>query len=155
MEQFSFTPQVFPFAPELNIDLQWRALAQPAHDYTVFAHLDNAAGVTVAAYDLPLTDGYYPSGLWEAGERVAHFHRLPMLAALPEGVYTLRIGLYEPVSGARLPVVDAAGVAQPDGAAALGAIEAPGFFVFLPDVWRRTRCRMPVHSGACRLWPNR
>ncbi|MFZ2362480.1 MAG: phospholipid carrier-dependent glycosyltransferase [Anaerolineae bacterium] len=136
LEEASFAPQVFPFAPELAIDLRWRALAQPARDYTVFAHLVDAAGATVAAYDLPLTGGAYPSGLWEAGERVAHSQRLPMLAPQPEGVYTLTIGLYDPDSGARLPVADASGTRQTNDAATLGAIEFPGYFTFIPNVWR-------------------
>ncbi len=136
LEQASFAPQDFPFVPEMTIDLRWRALGQPAQDYTVFVHLDNMAGETVAAYDLPLTGGVYPSGLWEAGERIDHSQRLPVLGALPEGVYTLHIGLYDPVSGLRLPVVDAAGAAQPDSAAPLGVIQAPGNFAYLPIMQR-------------------
>jgi hypothetical protein len=136
LEQFSFAPQAFPFAPELTIELQWRALTEPAHDYTVFAHLVDAAGATVAAYDLPLTAGYHPSGLWEAGERMTHSHRLPMLSTLLDGEYTLRIGLYDPQTGVRLPVVDVAGMEQANGAATLGTLEAPGHFIFVPFVGR-------------------
>jgi hypothetical protein len=135
LEHFSFTPQVFPFAPEFTIELHWRALAQLAQDYTVFAHLVDAHDVTVFAYDLPLTDGYYPSSLWDAGERVIHTHRLPLISTLLVGEYTLRIGLYDPRSGVRLPAVDVAGVEQPNGVVLLGTIEYPDRFTFVPLVW--------------------
>ncbi len=135
LEQFSLTPPVFPFGRELDITLPWRALKQPAHDYTVFAHLVDGGGATVAAYDLPLTGGYYPSSLWEAGEQVTHIHRFPIASTLLAGRYTLRMGLYDPETGARLPVFDAAGVEQPEGVLLLGTIEAPGNFAFVPNIW--------------------
>lgn len=135
LEQFSLTPEAFPFGQEITIELQWRALAQPRHDYTVFVHLVDDAGRAVLTYDLPLTGGYYPSGLWESGEQVTHSHRFPIVSTLLAGQYTLRAGLYDPQSGARLPVFDATGQEQTDGMALLRTIEAPGNFAFLPNIW--------------------
>jgi hypothetical protein len=135
LEQFSLSPAAFPFGSELVITLPMRALKQPASDYTVFVHLIDAQGATVQTFDLPLTDGYYPSGLWETGEQVTHIHRLPVASTLLAGQYTLRMGLYDPQSGARLPVFDAAGVEQADGAALLRTIDAPDNFAFLPNIW--------------------
>lgn len=135
LEQFSLSPASFPYGREMEITLPMRALRQPALDYTVFAHLVDAAGVTVQALDLPLTGGYYPSGLWEAGEQVTHIHRFPIASTLLAGQYTLRMGLYDPATGARLPVFDSAGGEQADGVVLLGTIEAPGHFTFVPNIW--------------------
>lgn len=70
LESVSFAPQAFPLGNEIVIDTQWRALRQPADDYTLFVHLVDVHGENVAAFDIPLTGGYYPSSLWDVGELV-------------------------------------------------------------------------------------
>jgi hypothetical protein len=139
LEQFSFAPQAFPLGAEVVIDTQWRALRPPLHDYTLFAHLVNAQGETAAGFDIPLTDGYYPSGLWDAGELVQHLHRLPVMGVLLTSDMTLQMGLYDPASGARLPVFDARGARQPNDVVVLGVYAGLNHFNFLPVV---------VHSDA-------
>jgi len=136
LEQLSFTPQAFPLGDEITIDSQWRALQQPAHDYTVFAHLVDAQGETVAAFDIPLTGGYYPSSLWDAGELVQHIHRLPVLGVLLTSDMTLQLGLYDPASGVRLPVFDANGTRQSNDAIVLGTYAGLDDFIYLPMVQR-------------------
>lgn len=136
LEQLSFAPQAFPLGDEIAIDLQWRALRQPAHDYTVFAHLVDAQGETVAAFDIPLTGGYYPSSLWDAGELVRHSHRLPVMGVLLTSDMTLQLGLYDPASGARLPAFDASGVQLPNDAIVLATYGGLDDFIFLPAVQR-------------------
>jgi hypothetical protein len=136
LEQVSYAPQAFPLGDEIAIDLQWRAQRQPAHDYTVFAHMVDAQGETVAAFDIPLTGGYYPSSLWDAGELVQHSHRLPVMGLLLTSDMTLQLGLYDPVSGVRLPVFDANGVRQPNDAVVLATYPGLDDFIFLPVVQR-------------------
>lgn len=134
VEAIQATPDQAVRNQEMAIELRFRALGRPAADYTVFAHLVDAAGQQVAGYDQPLTQGYYPSGLWEAGERIVHRHRLPIPPRLPEGVYTVRVGLYDPQTGQRLPAVDATGNELADGAIPVGAFPAVGGPVYLPYV---------------------
>lgn len=134
LEQLSFAPQAFPLGAEITIDTQWRALRPPLGDYTLFAHLVNAQGETAAGFDIPLTDGYYPSGLWDAGELVQHIHRLPVMGVLLTSDMTLQIGLYDPASGARLPVFNASGARQPDDVIVLGVYAGLNHFNFLPVV---------------------
>lgn len=136
LEAVSVAPQAFPLGDEIVIDLQWRALRQPAHDYTVFAHLIDAQGGTAAAFDIPLTGGYYPSSLWDAGELVQHEHRLPVTGVLLTSDMTLQLGLYDPASGARLPAFDASGVQQPNDAIVLATYGGLDDFIFLPAVQR-------------------
>lgn len=136
LEQFSMTPDAFPFGPELAIETHWRALAAPAGDYTLFVHLIDQQGDTVAAKDLPLTGGYYPSGLWEGGDRVTHVHRLPLPATQADGEYALRIGLYDPATGIRLPITDARGVELADAQATLASFTVSAHYIFVPVVQR-------------------
>jgi hypothetical protein len=87
----------------MRINLYWRGLAQMSVDYTLFIHVMNASGERVAQRDLPLRYEDYPSSHWRAGELV--IDRADMaLPALPPGDYRLIIGLYDPASGAALPV---------------------------------------------------
>lgn len=134
LQTVAVTPDDILLGPDLQIELQWLTVAQPAADYTVFAHLDDAQGHTAAAFDLPLSGGRYPSGLWQPGDQVMHRQRVPLPATGLHGEYTLHLGVYDPVSGARLPVTDAAGVTQPNAEIVLGPFHPPNGYNFLPVV---------------------
>ena len=135
VEDFSVTSEtLLSGQKEMLIELRLQALARPALDYVVFAHLVDASGNQVAGNDQPLTDNYYPSGLWDKGERVVHEHRLPIPSTLPRGTYSLRMGLYDPLSGARLAVRDAKSLEQARAEMDLGAYQLGSYFLFLPYV---------------------
>jgi hypothetical protein len=88
-----------------QLTLYWQALNTPSSDYTVFVHLLDASGQIVAQADSPPQSGRYPTLWWDSGEGVADTHLLALPSNLPAGDYSLRIGLYELESGARLPVM--------------------------------------------------
>lgn len=136
LQKASYSPSQFPYGKELTIQLDWRALAQPTHDYTVFVHLLDGQDNPVASYDVPLTNGRYPSELWEAGEQVTHQQILPLNNILLAGEYSLRMGLYDPATGVRLPVRDAQGNLLPDAEVPIGTLSGPHNFLFLPDLWQ-------------------
>ncbi len=86
-----------------QLQLAWRALDRPSHDYTAFVHLVDANGEIVAQHDAPLGAPGNGSHLWAPGETA----RADFLLALPSGLPRegrLRVGLYELVSGERLPI---------------------------------------------------
>ena len=135
VEDFSVTSErLLNGQKEMLIELRLQALARPALDYVVFAHLVDGTGNQVAGNDQPLTDNYYPSGLWDKGERVVHKHRLPIPPDLPRGTYSLRMGLYDPLSGARLAVRDAEGVEQAGAEIDMSAYQVVSYPRFLPYV---------------------
>lgn len=134
LQAVTVTPDDLLLGPDLQIELQWLALAQPAQDYTVFAHLDDAQGHTATAFDLPLTDGRYPSGLWQAGDLVTHHQRVPLPPTGLHGPYVLRLGVYDPSNGARLPVTDTADISQANSEIVLGPFHPPNGYLFLPVV---------------------
>lgn len=88
-----------PAIDELN--LYWQPLTLPAADYTVFVHIIDDQGNLVAQADGPPVEGSYPTSLWDPGEIIVDRRTMP---DLQPGYYTVRMGMYEPVTGRRLPV---------------------------------------------------
>ncbi len=105
---YAVQPSARQAGEALTLTLYWRALSEQDRSYTVFVHLVNAAGQLVAQHDGPPANGELPTTVWLAGEIIADTHTLPLPADLPAGVYTLRVGLYDPATGQRLPIVSAA-----------------------------------------------
>lgn len=97
----------------LQLQLFWDTLATPDADYTVFVHVLDAAGAVVAQNDAPPVNGLYPTGFWAAGEIIFDPHAVS-LADVPAGSYMIRMGWYNPQTGARLPVAG-----NPEGAVIL------------------------------------
>ncbi|MBM3135017.1 MAG: phospholipid carrier-dependent glycosyltransferase, partial [Chloroflexi bacterium] len=99
----------------LHLTLYWRALQPPDRSYTVFVHLVGAAERIVGQQDSVPVGGTYPTNLWLPGEVVVDEYALAAKPDAPAGRYRLALGLYDAATNTRLPAIDAAGVASPDG----------------------------------------
>ncbi len=113
------TLQQFP-GENLYITNWWRAGRPADGDYSVFIHLyDAAAGRLVAAWGGQPVEGAftvwqgvegahfsvpYPTRLWQAGELIKDEWKVRIPLDASPGRYELRVGLFEPTSGKRLPV---------------------------------------------------
>ncbi|CAN5841173.1 hypothetical protein BH10CHL1_BH10CHL1_13820 [soil metagenome] len=107
----------------LAVPLVWQALTTPQSSYTVFVHLLDKQGQIIAQSDaLPHN---YATDQWLAGEIVTDTHTLPLPVDAPAGLYHLEVGLYDAISGQRLPATDKSGNTLPDGAATLGEVQLP------------------------------
>src|SRR5205814_9462806 len=95
------------------ITLRWRARAPIAERYTVFIHVIDPSEYLWGQHDGEPGGGARSTNGWLPGEDIFDRHGLPILAGTPPGEYQIEIGLYDSGSGARLPVLDAAG--QPRG----------------------------------------
>jgi hypothetical protein len=91
----------------LNLKLYWQTQAPLDKDYTTFVHLRNAQGETVLQQDQPPLKGVYPTSLWSPGETVVDEITLSTPLNLPEGKYQIVVGLYDFMTGQRLPVGEA------------------------------------------------
>jgi hypothetical protein len=98
---------------ELELTLHWQALRRPVADYKVFVHLFDPQTQAVVVQDDAVPRRWtYPTTWWQAGEVVSD--EIPLsLEDVPPGQYRLAVGVYDPESGERLSVVDAAGEALP------------------------------------------
>ncbi|MBL8160772.1 MAG: glycosyltransferase family 39 protein [Anaerolineae bacterium] len=91
--------------------LYWEVLKALSADYRVYIHLRDAGGAVLQAWDGPVTrtdDGnYYSMLVWQPGEIIVDWRRLKVDAlSIPEGEgYQLVIGIYDPLTQARLPVM--------------------------------------------------
>jgi hypothetical protein len=97
--------------PDLQVVLYWRALRQPARDYTTFVHILNGSGQLATQQDHVPGGGAFPTGAWLPGEVIADRFSLllPAGKGLDPATAQLELGVYDPATGDRLPVLDAAG----------------------------------------------
>jgi uncharacterized membrane protein len=101
---------------DLPVTLHWEAAGPSAEstDFTVFLHLRDGAGRTVANADAtPTWFTSLPTSKWShGGEEVWDAHALSLPADLVPGRYALVAGWYDWRTGDRLPVLDAEGNAS-------------------------------------------
>ncbi|HEY3290826.1 MAG TPA: glycosyltransferase family 39 protein, partial [Anaerolineae bacterium] len=85
-----------------HVRLFWRARGTPVRNYTDFVHALDASGAQLAQADHPPA---YRTEFWEAGEQIIDDYIIPGANAISQ----LQVGMYDPVTGARLPAF------RPDG----------------------------------------
>jgi hypothetical protein len=87
-----------PHSPQpgetLQVSLYWEALRPLAEEYHTFVHLLDGEGQWVAQSDRQPGGVYYPTTLWQTGERLRDDHLLTIPPGTPDGVYNLLAGAY-------------------------------------------------------------
>ncbi len=99
----AFNRQISP-GSMLQVKLDWRALAPMSEDYTVFVHLLDEKGKTIAQDDNQPQQGAYPTSFWDVNEAIADEYSLEIPTDTPGGDYQIQIGVYRARDGARLPI---------------------------------------------------
>ncbi len=95
---------------DLPVSLQWAAPGPSPRDDSVFIHLRDAAGETVARGDAgPTWFVPQPASRWPAPVTLWDAHVVPVPSDLPAGRYDLVVGWYDWQTGTRLPLLDGAG----------------------------------------------
>jgi hypothetical protein len=95
----------------IMLTLYWEPVSAPPEDYTLFIHLLDADGNLVGQADRPPTAGAYPTRWWVPGEHISDQHTMEATS----GASRLKLGLYSPQSGQRLPVIDSSLPIQDNG----------------------------------------
>jgi hypothetical protein len=90
----------------LGLTLYWHALSPVDKSYTVFVHLLDTDQVIQGWGDSLPGGGTLPTTSWLAGEYLQDRHEIALKPEARLGEYLIEMGLYEAVSGARLPVLD-------------------------------------------------
>ncbi len=93
--------------PETRLTLYWQASTPLTTSYTVFVHSLDVEGALIDGADSPPLGNHYPTTAWRPGEIVQDGRFVP-----PGDRY--RVGLYDPVSGQRLPAFAADGTRLSD-----------------------------------------
>jgi mannosyltransferase len=92
------------------LTLYWRADRAIGTSYTAFVHLVGAQfnpkqnNPLWGQIDHVPREGAYPTTAWLPNEIVPDAYRVSIDAGAPPGTYKIEVGLYDPATGARLPV---------------------------------------------------
>jgi len=107
----------------LSLTLYWQALGTSGDvSYIVFAHLLDATSLVKGQQDHAPGGGNDPTTGWAGGEYILDQYDLTIASDAAPGPYRIEVGMYDPRTGARLPVLDAAGQVSGDRVL-LGTIE--------------------------------
>lgn len=87
----------------LRLDYVWHARSRPAAIYAVFNHLLTADGQPVTQADGWPQGGRMLTTQWQSGEYIEDSYTMVIPADAPPGPYLLVTGLYDALSGDRLP----------------------------------------------------
>jgi hypothetical protein len=91
-----------------KLKLYWQADQSSTADYTVFTQVLGPDGGVVGQHDGIPAEGALPTFTWQAGEIAPDTHQLDF-PTMQTGIYRLIVGMYDPVTGARLPITIANG----------------------------------------------
>ena len=99
-------PTVFP-GDEVQVDLAFMSNAPPAVDWSLFIHLVDGTGLTVAQLDTMPGGGLRPTSGWQPGRILLDSYTvaIPLTAHTPNRA-SWQVGFYDHRSGERLPQVD-------------------------------------------------
>jgi 4-amino-4-deoxy-L-arabinose transferase-like glycosyltransferase len=94
----------------VRIALAWETESPIADSFRVYAHVMDESGTLRAQYDMIPGGGLFPMTYWEPGVEVVDRFAVTLPADLPPGRYEVRVGIYHPGNGLRLPVTAGADV---------------------------------------------
>jgi hypothetical protein len=97
----------------VQLSLLWQANAPIRQPYLVFAQLLDAQNRKVAQWDGAAGGDWWPTPAWQPGQRVWQDVPLQVAADAPPGRYRLLVGVYDPATGARLPLADGQDALEP------------------------------------------
>ena len=104
---FDPPPATIEPARPVPVTLYWQALAGDIlTGYTVFVHLLADDGRLIAQSDAVPAGGARPTNEWLMGEYVTDTHELAWRETGYSGPARLAVGLYDPLTGARLPTAE-------------------------------------------------
>lgn len=88
----------------LLLELRWESLQPVTKNYHVFVHLLNARNDKIDQRDGQPVQWMRPVSSWQPGEEIMDHYGMILPPDLVAGTYRIVVGLYDPVTGQRLPV---------------------------------------------------
>lgn len=88
----------------ITMTLQWQTLNPMDEDFTLFIHVLDQNGQPIAQVDVPPADPNNPTSNWLTAGYETLIQRIPLPTNLPEGDYSLAIGLYRQTDFSRLSI---------------------------------------------------
>jgi hypothetical protein len=103
LKGFAVTRETQPGGTVL-LTLLWESLQPVEQSYHVFVHLLDERGAIAAQKDGQPVQWTRPTNSWRPGEQIADRYGILLPETFAPGRYTMAVGLYDPVTGQRLPV---------------------------------------------------
>ncbi|MGE5140352.1 MAG: hypothetical protein ACM3JD_12875 [Rudaea sp.] len=85
----------------VDVEMEWQALRQVNHDYTVFVHAVDENGKSWGGEDSKPQGGAMPTLKWPVGHVISDTHTLKIDVGGPREGYRLEIGIYNTATGER------------------------------------------------------
>lgn len=121
---YTSDPEPVQVGKKLEVTLHWETIKEMDTSYTVFVHLLDSDGKGWMQVDSVPCRGSRPTNTWEEGETIVDVYELHIGRDFPPGIYTLAIGVYDPVTGQRLVVEDLSPEVSPDNRILIPGITA-------------------------------
>jgi hypothetical protein len=112
---YDLSPGHLTAGETLFLILYWRALDGMETSYKVFTHLLGEGNHIWGQKDNVPGRGALPTTGWVKGEVIVDEYEVVMNEGAPGGKYRLKIGMYDPLTGERLPIVGEGGKVEGDG----------------------------------------
>lgn len=106
----------------LRVDLRWLARDEVEANASVFVHLSGSDDAVWASGDGVPANGALPTSAWTAGAIIDDVHTIDVPAIAPPGVYTIFVGMYDPLNGQRLAATTPEGLPLPEDRIAIGTV---------------------------------
>ena len=90
--------------PGIKVNMLWKVLKRPPHDYSISVFLLDSSGRSVANIDSPPLDGHGATSAWNVGDYQFDSKTLDLPVGLPAGIYTVGVKVYWYVDQKPLPV---------------------------------------------------
>lgn len=100
----SISPQQAHPGEVITVHVEWQVMGPPEANWTTLVHLAEPGQPPFATGDSPPLHGDYPTSIWAAGEIINDEYRLTIPDGLENGRYPIWLGMYNSVSGERLPL---------------------------------------------------
>lgn len=91
----------------LEVSLEWLALKSMSINYRASLRLVDGGGRVWGYSDGQMADGFYPTAVWQVGQRVRDLREVTPVPGTPPGEYYVELRVYRPSDGQTLEVVDA------------------------------------------------
>lgn len=88
------------------LSLYWRTLQPFSQNYKIFVQLRDNTEQTIASADHEAYDGLIPTQSWPVNAILKDTNRLDLPTDLQQGSYSLYIGIYDPNTLERLPIIN-------------------------------------------------
>lgn len=102
---YDLEPQTVKPGETVHLTLYWQARAPMDRSYKVFTHLLNVGIGMWGQVDAFPVNGTRPTTGWLPGEVIIDRYDIPVNPAAPAGEYVIEVGMYDPETLERLPVV--------------------------------------------------